>query len=54
MKAGTRSQVKALIRKGQVMVNGLPVKSPEMKIEENSDQVCVNGKSIPMPDMFTS
>ena len=46
MKAGTRSQVKALIRKGQVMVNGLPVKSPEMKIEENSDQVCVNGKSI--------
>lgn len=46
MKAGTRSQVKALIRKGQVTVNGLPVKSPEMKIEENSDQVCVNGKSI--------
>lgn len=46
MKAGTRSQVKALIRKGQVTVNGLPVKSPEMKIDENADQICVNGKSI--------
>ncbi|WP_455616041.1 pseudouridine synthase [Eisenbergiella sp.] len=46
MKAGTRSQVKALIRKGQVTVDGLPAKSPEMKIEESSAQVCVNGKSI--------
>ena len=46
MKAGTRSQVKALIRKGQVTVNGLPAKSPEMKIDENTARVCVNGKSI--------
>ena len=37
MKTGTRSQVKALVKKGAVTVNGITAKSPEQKIDENSD-----------------
>lgn len=62
MKTGTRSQVKALVKKGAVTVNGITAKSPEQKIDENSDCICVNGSevsyrkyvyscSISLPDM---
>lgn len=44
--AGTRSEVKALIKKGQVTVNGVPVKKPEQKIDEQADTVCQNGIPI--------
>lgn len=40
---GTRSQVKTLIRKGQVTVNGSVAKQPEMQIKEEEDIVCVQG-----------
>jgi len=40
---GTRSQVKALLKKGQVSVNGVTVKKPEQKIEENTDEIVCNG-----------
>ena len=36
--AGTRSEVKKYIQKGQVQVNGKPVKKPELKVTEE-DQV---------------
>lgn len=39
MNIGTRSQVKAYIRQGLVTVNGVPAKSGDMKINEDSDRV---------------
>ena len=41
---GTRSQVKDLLKKGQVMVNGEVVKKPELKINETTDQILCQGK----------
>ena len=41
---GTRSQVKDLLKKGQVMVNGEVVKKPELKIIETTDQILCQGK----------
>ncbi|MDE7252549.1 MAG: pseudouridine synthase [Acetatifactor sp.] len=41
---GTRSEVKQLIRKGQVTVNGIPATSPEQKIDEQADTVVCQGK----------
>lgn len=41
---GTRSQVKDLLKKGQVMVNGEVVKKPELKINETTDQILCHGK----------
>lgn len=37
--AGTRSEVKKFIQKGQIRVNGIPVKRPEIKIEPEKDLV---------------
>lgn len=45
MSVGTRSEVKQLIRKGQVMVNGETAKKPEQKVTEK-DGVFVNGQEI--------
>ena len=47
MGEGTRQEVKAFIRKGRVMVNGVPVKKPEAKVEEGKDQVTLAGRKIP-------
>ena len=47
MGEGTRQEVKAFIRKGRVMVNGVPVKKPEAKVEEGKDQVALDGRKIP-------
>ena len=41
---GTRSQVKDLLKKGQVMVNGEVVKKPELNINETTDQILCQGK----------
>lgn len=40
---GTRSEVKNLLKKGLVTVNGEIVKKPEQKIDENQDRVTCNG-----------
>ena len=37
---GTRSQVKAIIRKGTITVNGVPVKKPEQNVNPETDQIC--------------
>ena len=47
MGEGTRQEVKAFIRKGRVMVNCVPVKKPEAKVEEGKDQVTLDGREIP-------
>ena len=46
MGIGTRSAVKQMIRKGQVMVNHETAARPELKIDEQKDQVRVNGQEV--------
>lgn len=41
---GTRTQVKELIRRGCVTIDGETAKKPEMKIAEETAKVCVGGK----------
>ena len=43
---GTRSEVKQMIRKKLVTVNGFPASGPDQKINETSDTVCANGKAV--------
>ena len=40
---GTRSEVKKLVSKGRVMINGDIVKDAGAKLNEESDKVCVDG-----------
>lgn len=42
---GTRSQVKELLKKGLVTVNGVAAKKPEQKIDEHKDQITCQGKT---------
>lgn len=46
MGIGTRSQVKTLLKKGQISVNGAAVREPELKISPGEDDVCYNGESV--------
>lgn len=46
MGEGSRSQVKELIRKGRVLVNGRAVKQSETKLDPDQDQVQVDGRAI--------
>mgnify|MGYP004667077511 FL=1 len=43
---GSRSQVKQYIKKGMISVNGTVCKSPEQKIDENTDLISYNGTII--------
>lgn len=43
---GTRSKVKQLVRQGSVLVNGVTVKNSDLKINTETDQVVVNGKTL--------
>lgn len=43
---GTRSQVKKDIAGGQVTVNGVPAKRPEIKIDTDKDQVTYKGDAV--------
>lgn len=44
--AGTRSEVKKFIQKGQVQINGEVVKRPEQKVDGEKDRVLINGECI--------
>ena len=46
MNLGTRSEVKKLITKGQIQVNGAIVKKPELKLDPTSDRVQYLGREI--------
>lgn len=46
MAIGTRSEIKEIIKKGQVSVNGESVKRPEFKVDPEMDIVTLNGKKI--------
>lgn len=43
---GTRSQVKGLIRRGAVTVNGIPALNPDQRIDEATDRVALHGKEL--------
>lgn len=43
---GTRSQVKQLLKKGLITVNGETIKKPEVKIDPENDRVCFDKKVI--------
>ncbi|MBQ3379987.1 MAG: rRNA pseudouridine synthase [Clostridia bacterium] len=42
----SRSEIKKLIRQGRVSVNAVPVRSPDMKIDETRDTVTLDGRTI--------
>ncbi len=46
MNIGTRSEVKNIIRKGKVSINDEICKNPDVKIDENADVVCYEGREI--------
>lgn len=46
MGVGTRSEVKAYLKKGMVSVGGEVIKKPETKIDENIDQICFQGTRL--------
>lgn len=46
MGVGTRSEIKQMVRKGQVSLNGEIIKKPETKVNVQTDQVTVWGKPI--------
>lgn len=49
--AGTRSEVKKFIQKGQVQVNGVTVKRPEQKVQPQ-DEVVLAGETVCMAPEF--
>lgn len=46
MAAESRSELKKMIKKGLVKVNGEIVKDPSVHIDENSDEISLNGKVL--------
>ncbi len=44
--AGTRSEVKNLIKKGRVTVNGETAKAPERKVDEEKDEICLDKERL--------
>lgn len=46
MGMGTRSEIKNLIRKGRVAVNGMICRLPEHKVTVGSDEICLEDKRI--------
>lgn len=44
--AGTRSEVKKFIQKGQVLVNDVVIKRPEQKVDPDADRVTLSGSLI--------
>ena len=46
MEIGTRSQVKELVKKGMVSVNGEIIKKADFKFDETNAKVCVKDKEI--------
>lgn len=50
--AGTRSEVKKMIQKGQVQMNGITVRRPEQKVQAESDTVMLAGEIVKAPEEF--
>ncbi|MBR3537994.1 MAG: rRNA pseudouridine synthase [Eubacterium sp.] len=50
--AGTRSEVKLLIRKGRITVNSMIEKSPDRKIEPGKDEVCLDQTPVEQQEKY--
>lgn len=46
MGAGTRSEVKKLVRAGHVTINGAVAEKPEQKVDPETDTVCLDGEAL--------
>lgn len=46
MGVGTRSEVKKYIRQGRVLVDGIVVKAPEQKVDEEKQHIAYNGQEV--------
>lgn len=46
MSVGTRSEVKQMIKKGKITVDGAVVKKPEMKVDPDTAEITAEGRSI--------
>ena len=46
MGIGTRTEVKKVVRQGKVSVDGMIVKNPDVKIDENKQSVVCNGQTV--------
>ena len=46
MGLGTRSEVKKIIKTGQIAINGTVAVKPETKVDTAADEVSVNGRII--------
>ena len=44
--AGTRSQVKALVKSGRVTVNGIPERDPGRKFDPATTEICLDGEIL--------
>ena len=44
--AGTRSQVKAILKSGRVTVDGKPEKDPSQKVDIGTQTVCLDGEPL--------
>ena len=51
MGIGTRSEVKNIIRKKQVSVNGMPISKPEAKVDIQKIPSVIREKRLPMNPM---
>lgn len=43
---GTRTEVKQMLKKGLVTVNGVPASKPELKVDPDKDEIVCRGNSI--------
>lgn len=46
MNMGTRSEIRELIRRGRVSINGIPCRKPDEKVDTDSDTVSLDGQKI--------
>lgn len=46
LSVGTRTEVKQMVRKGRVMVNGTTVTVPETKVDSTQDEITVDGRTL--------
>lgn len=42
----SRRDVRGLVKRGAVTVNGVPAEKPDMKVDESRDVICVNGETV--------
>ena len=46
MGKGTRTELKEMIRKGRITVNGMIIKKPETKIKKGEDTICLDNAPV--------